>query len=165
MLRTVNVIITDIWEACAFYDATIILLPYDQSYENVIRQLHDTKADLLIAQAGSLALEQLTSRLADLKGVVWVVEESSRQMDWETAPLGDKPNIKDVTSWHKLVEKNTGKTTATLPSRSSTLERARVITVWLKDDDKVPDIVEFTQKVRSDFSYSKRRKMSLMCTA
>ena len=71
--------------ACAFYDLTIILLPYPSNAKTVQSVLSKTQADLLVTAAGVISLNELQGILP-LKNVVYVVEKASRALDWNTPP-------------------------------------------------------------------------------
>jgi hypothetical protein len=64
--------------------------------------LAKTSADHVIAEAGTLDLDDLASSTKSIKTVIWVTRSINEHMNWtEGAPDGYT-----VTSWHELVEKN-----------------------------------------------------------
>lgn len=131
--------------ACAFYGLTPILLPYNQSHDAVIAQLAATKADALIAQAGSLPLETVGKQYKGLKSVVWVVEKTSRHVDWTEVPKEVGGGM-EVGMWHQLVSDYPSTSAVTLPELKSN-EVPGVVTVWLDKLGATPSIVEFSQGV------------------
>ncbi|KAF2436922.1 acetyl-CoA synthetase-like protein [Tothia fuscella] len=129
--------------SCAFYGFTPILLPYNQPHETTIDLLKQTNADVLIAEAGSLPLQDLTKTYKSLKQVIWVVEESSRHMDWTEIPNDIGGKI-DVSVWHQLVQDHQ-ETSATLPNLRPE-ELGKIVTVWLGKPGSPAQIVEFTHR-------------------
>ena len=135
--------------ASSFYGFSPILIPYNQPYEIVIDLLKRTNAEHLIAQAGSLPLEDLTADVKSLKNVLWVVEPTSRHMDWHEVPSEIGGEV-EVSVWHELVEEQGEKRDTTLPT---TYQPGNIITIWQRPDHGEPDIVEFTQSVSNSYSH------------
>jgi hypothetical protein len=111
--------------------------------------LNDTKADTLIAAAGALPLEDVTSQARGIKDIIWVVEKTSRHMDWSDVPEGIGGKV-EVSVWHELVQDHNSSTLA-FPADS---KPGNVVTVWrhgVASDKR--DIVEFTQAVSFQISH------------
>lgn len=130
--------------ACSFYGLSPILIPYNQPLAAVIEQLAATKADALIAQAGSVALEEVTRSHKSLKEVIWVVEKTSRHMDWTEVPR-DVGGKMDVSMWHQLVQDHQDISTYAADPNEKV---PNVVTVWTDKPGSPVQIVEFTQNVR-----------------
>jgi hypothetical protein len=64
--------------------------------------LAKTSADHVIAEAGSLDLDDLASTAKSIKTVIWVTRSTNEHMNWTEG----RPDGYTVTSWHELVEKN-----------------------------------------------------------
>jgi len=73
--------------ACAFYDLTLVVLPFDpKNSPDVASLLKRSKADVLIAPAGDLALNDVDGA-SSIKEIIYVVEPGSQHLDW-TSPNG-----------------------------------------------------------------------------
>lgn len=135
--------------ACSFYGLTPILIPYDHPTTEIIGLLQKSKADVLIAEAGSLPLEEVAQKHKSLKQVIWVVEKTSRHMDWTVIPKDIGGNV-DVSVWHQLVQDHQDVTTADLPNIKRE-ELGKVVVVCAGKPGSEERIIEFTQKVHDDF--------------
>lgn len=131
--------------SCSFYGLTPILIPYDHPTTEIIGLLQKTKADVLIAEAGSLPLEEVAKKHKSLKQVIWVVEKTSRHMDWTEVPKDIGGNI-DVSVWHQLVQDHQDVSTAEIPDIKSE-ELGKIVTICANKPGSEERIVEFTQKV------------------
>jgi acyl-CoA synthetase (AMP-forming)/AMP-acid ligase II len=129
--------------AAAFYGFTPILIPYNQPHQTLIDLLNETKADALIAQAGSVPLAEVTQGAAGLRSIIWTVDVLNRHMDWSEVPEGIGGKI-DVAVWHELVAENKNPAT-TLPSTAG--KPPNVVFLWQEAVGKPAEIVEFTQQV------------------
>ena len=134
--------------ASSFYGFSPILVPFNQPYEVVIDLLKRTKAEHLVAQAGSLPLGDLTADVKSLKNVTWVVEPTSRHMDWHEVPSEIGGEV-EVSVWHELVEEQAEKHDSTLPTSH---QPGNIVTIWQHPDLSEPDIVEFTQSVCNSYN-------------
>jgi hypothetical protein len=137
--------------ACSFYGLSPILIPYNLPQATVIKFLAQTKADVLIAEAGSLPLEEVIKGHKSLKQVLWIVEKTSRHMDWTEVPNDIGGKI-EVSVWHQLVQDHQGSSPAIPDIKSEDL--GKIVTVWLGKPGSAPEIVEFTHKVCSAFPKS-----------
>ena len=63
----------------------------------------ESKADILIAGAGSLPLKELLPKYPHLKQVIWVVERTSRHMDWNEVGEGEGGKA-DIAVWHDIID-------------------------------------------------------------
>ncbi|KIW07224.1 uncharacterized protein PV09_02082 [Verruconis gallopava] len=130
--------------ACSFFGLSPVLIPFNQSHSKVIEQLAETKADALVAQAGSLPLEEVSKAYKSLKQVIWVVEKTSRHMDWTEVPkdVGDQM---DVSMWHQLVRDHQDITSSAIPDIKSA-DLPNIVTIWLDKPGSAAQVVEFTHK-------------------
>jgi acyl-CoA synthetase (AMP-forming)/AMP-acid ligase II len=129
--------------AGAFYSFSPILIPYNQPHNTLIQLLNRTGADGLIAQAGSVPLEDVSQAVSGLRQVIWNVEKTSRHVDWNVVPEGIGGRI-DVSVWHELIQDQKSGT-ATLPSDSD--KAPSVVFLWQESTGKDAEVVEFTQQV------------------
>lgn len=126
---------------------TPILLPYNLPHEKVYELIKATKANGLICAAGNIPLEDVAQECTDLRLLTWVVEKTSRHMDWNGTPDFAKDRL-TVSVWHDIVEENKAKATAELPTNETGEKPEDVITIWQHSTDfnKPPEIVKFTQR-------------------
>jgi len=130
--------------ACSFYGVTPILLPFNQSHPKVYELVSGTGADALICAAGTLPLEELSKACPQLRLVTWVVQKSSRQMDWSGQPKAAEGKLK-VGVWHEMTAESTGD--IQLPTNADGKTPTDVTVVWQHTDPAVkPEIVNFTHE-------------------
>lgn len=136
--------------AGAFYGFSPILIQYNQPYTTLIELLIRTGADSLVAEAGSIPLDEVSKGVSGLRQVIWTVEKTSRHMDWNEVPEGIGGKI-DVSVWHQLVQDQKNGTPQ-LPQDSD--KAPNVVFLWQDGNSKSVEIEEFTQQVsaRSMFS-------------
>ncbi|KAG0646444.1 hypothetical protein D0Z07_7553 [Hyphodiscus hymeniophilus] len=115
--------------ACAFYDLTAILVPYDQSTEDIISLLHKSKADSVIAAVGSFPFDVVTKSYPDLQQLIWVVDEGSRHMDWNEVPKGTGGAV-NVSTWSEIIQDQESNAGAELPAVERTSELKNIIGFW-----------------------------------
>lgn len=135
--------------SCSFYGLTPILVPYDHPTNEIISLLQKTKADVLVAEAGSLPLEEVAQKHKSLKQVIWVVEKTSRHMDWTEVPKDIGGNI-DVSVWHQLVQDHQDISTADMPDIKSE-DLGKIVIICADKPGSEERIIEFTQKVPAGF--------------
>ena len=63
----------------------------------------ESKADTVIASAGTIPLDMVNNQIPSLKQVIWVAEPSSRHMDWHEVPAGAGGKI-EIAVWHEILE-------------------------------------------------------------
>lgn len=131
--------------SCSFYGLTPILIPYDHPQNEIVGLLQKTQADVLITEAGSLPLQEVAKKYKAIKQVIWVVEKTSRHMDWTEIPKDIGGNI-DVSVWHQLVQDHQELSTPDMPDIKSE-ELGKIVTICADKPGSEERIVEFTQKV------------------
>ncbi|KAL8751172.1 MAG: hypothetical protein Q9184_006148 [Pyrenodesmia sp. 2 TL-2023] len=133
--------------ASAFYGFTPILVPQGQSLEDLSEMLRAADADTLITAAGSVPLQGLLEQYPNLKQVIWVVERSSRHMEWNEVPEGFGGKA-EIAVWHDIIEDRRSSVSADLPSDS--VEKAPTnILVMADNASNQPagfEMVEFTHQ-------------------
>ncbi|KAL8638342.1 MAG: hypothetical protein Q9228_004500 [Teloschistes exilis] len=130
--------------ASAFHGFAPILIPQGQSPESLSKILEAANADTLVALAGSVPLQGLLQQYPHLKQVVWVVERTSRHMDWNEVPEGVGGKA-DIAVWHDIVEEKRSSVSTDLPSDKEPTK----IVIASKDASNKADsfeIVEFSQQ-------------------
>ncbi|KAK5137737.1 hypothetical protein LTR08_007308 [Meristemomyces frigidus] len=132
--------------ACAFYGITPVLLPYNQPHPKVYELLNATDADALICAAGNLPLDGLAKQCPALRQLTWVVEKTSRHMDWSGAPGAAHDHLQ-VSVWHDLVGPAQAQDTppAALPTNDDLPTPPPLISVWQPADPQLkPTLTTFT---------------------
>ena len=136
---------TDLIVACSFYRLTPILLPYNLPLPKVYELLHSTSADALVCAAGNLPLDDVAQQCQNLRLLTWVVEKTSRHMDWNGVPDSAQGRL-NVSVWHDVVQENQSTASGDLPTNETGDAPSDVITIWQpKQMDAKPFIVPFTQ--------------------
>jgi acyl-CoA synthetase (AMP-forming)/AMP-acid ligase II len=115
--------------ACAFYDLTAILVPYDQSLEEIISQLKQSKADTVIAAVGSFPFDVITKSYPALRQLIWVVDEGSAHLDWNEVPKGTGGAV-NVSTWSEIIQDQEPTAGTELPPTERTSELKKVLAFW-----------------------------------
>ena len=136
-------LISDADSAAAFHGFTPALVPYGQSHEKILKLLQTTGVDYVIAAAGSLPLSELKKQMPSIKEVLWVVEKTSREMDWSEPSEG-------AYTMHEIIEAKLDTTSTTLPEHNSEDHAPDIETIWLNDGFFSGEA--FSQKVREVLS-------------
>ncbi|KAI7098467.1 acetyl-CoA synthetase-like protein [Hortaea werneckii] len=131
--------------ACAFNGISPILLPYNLPHQKAFDLINATSADALVCEAGNLPLEDLAKQCSNLRLLTWVVEKTSRHVDWNGSPTNSNNNL-NVSVWHELVESAPSSiATAPLPANQAGDQLGNIITVWQPaDPESKPEITTFT---------------------
>ncbi|KAK4544229.1 hypothetical protein LTR36_004439 [Oleoguttula mirabilis] len=132
--------------ACAFYGLTPILLPYNQPHQKVYDLVNATGADALICAAGNLPLDAVAKHCQNLHLLTWVVEKTSRHMDWNGVPDAAHDRL-SVSVWHDIIAEQKTSASAALPTNEQGAKPGDLITVTQPSNNPQakPEIVTFTQ--------------------
>ena len=95
--------------------------------------------------AGIVPVESLFNSSSYLKHIIFVVAETSKQMDWKHNTRSDC----HVTTWHDVIEQK-GTSVSSNPPEISDYKLPTVISVWQSGAVNSFEILEFTQKVSSN---------------
>lgn len=109
--------------------------------------LQHSGADSLIAEAGSIPLNDVANGVPNLKQAIWVVEKTSRHVDWNEVPEGTGGKV-EVSTWHELVQDNAAGATTELPQYATGDRAQNLVTIWQDREGSEGETVEFTQQVR-----------------
>jgi acyl-CoA synthetase (AMP-forming)/AMP-acid ligase II len=121
------------------------LLPYNVPHPKVYELLDSTGAEALICAAGSLPLDDVAQECKNLRLLTWVVEKTSRHMDWNGVPDSAQGRL-NVSVWHDVVQENQDKSNGELPTNETGDTPADVVIVWQPTQvEKKPELVTFTQ--------------------
>ncbi|KAL9039628.1 MAG: hypothetical protein Q9214_004800, partial [Letrouitia sp. 1 TL-2023] len=140
-------VIVDLTTASAFYGFTAILIPQEQSLKDLGDVLASTKANTLVTAAGSVPLQALLEQHSGLREVIWVVERTSRHMEWNEVPEGVGGRA-DIGVWHEVIEERRHIVDSDLTSglNDGSLSNIVMVSNNRKGGPKNFDIVEFTQQ-------------------
>ncbi|QSZ32742.1 hypothetical protein DSL72_002321 [Monilinia vaccinii-corymbosi] len=128
--------------ACAFYDLTAILLPYDESPESLIKLIQKSEADTVIAAVGSFPFDVVIKSYPSLKQMIWVVDDGNKHMDWNEVPKGTGGAV-NVSTWQEILQDQEANAGSELPVvDKNAKEPGSVVAFW-------PDgeLVRHTQSV------------------
>ena len=134
------------YSAAVLYGFKPVLISREFTPEFLAQALSRSGASILIAAAGTVSLKDVLKFSSGLKQVIWVVEKTSRHMDWNEVPEGVGGNP-EITVWHDIIEEKDS--TSDLPPEISTGIPSNIITVHKRSrsgNDEL-EMVEFTQKV------------------
>jgi hypothetical protein len=129
--------------ACAFYDLTPILMPFNQPATTVISMLKASKADSIVAAVGSLPFDAITKAYPAIRELIWVVDEGSRHMDWNEVPKGTGGAV-NVCTWQEVIEDQKD-TTAELPAIDASVKAKNLLAFWQSNPGDAGQVVEYTQ--------------------
>ncbi|KAJ5044343.1 hypothetical protein NUH16_001144 [Penicillium rubens] len=124
--KTVAVCLTDSIELLA---TIFVIVPHNLPAETLSAHLQKAKADVLIAEAGSLDLPLIVKGNTQLSLVLWVAKYGNRHMDWNALPENVKDSLK-VAVWHELVEEFKELASYDVPEYDPKTEAPAVNTVW-----------------------------------
>ncbi|CZT21616.1 uncharacterized protein RCC_07480 [Ramularia collo-cygni] len=131
--------------ACTFYGITPVLLPFNLPHSKVYELLNSTEVDGLVAAAGTLPMDELTTQVSTLRLLTWVVEPASRHIDWNELPAKASDRV-TVNVWHDVIEAEKASANSSLPPNTPDETVPNVITIWQPADiQSKPTITSFTQ--------------------
>lgn len=135
--------------ASAFYGLTAILVPAQESLDSLAGILLETRADVLVAGAGTVPLNELLPKYSGLKQVMWVVERTSRHMDWNEVPEGEGGKA-DIAVWHDIIDEKAF-SSSDLPNEipGGSAPDVLFVTEDATSALETSEVVAFTQKVPS----------------
>ncbi|KAL9114206.1 MAG: hypothetical protein Q9187_007501, partial [Circinaria calcarea] len=130
--------------AAAFYGFMPVLIPQGISQEQLIHHLKAINPDCLLAPAGTLAPQALLRSCPSIKRFIWVVEKTSRQMDWKAST--EEVSAK-VATWHDIIEEKRQSASSEPPLEPEGFEPPPVVTVWQGNKGLTHfEIVGYSQK-------------------
>ncbi|KAK2733694.1 hypothetical protein FQN57_001974 [Myotisia sp. PD_48] len=115
--------------AGAFYGFKIAMIPEGVSTELLAGYVEQVKAQLLITEAGTVAVSSLLRRTKSLKHAIWVVKQGSRHMGWNEVPAGIGSKI-DVAVWHELVNEGQDAVSSELPTWDPSTPTPSIAMLW-----------------------------------
>lgn len=124
--------------ACAYYDLTTILVPFDKPIETIIDLLHKSRTDTVIAAVGSFPFDVITKSYPSLQQLIWVVDEGSKHMDWNEVPTGTGGAV-NVSTWQDIISDHEPTAGTELPAVDRNTEPKNILAFWPSGE-----LVEFT---------------------
>lgn len=135
----------DLRLACTFYGITPVLLPFNLPHAKAYELLNASEVDGMVAAAGTLPLDDLAVQVPKLRLLTWVVESTSRHMDWNGVPTNASDRL-TVSVWHDVIEENEPRATSSLPANMPGETLSDLVTIWQPTDVQMkPTITTFTQ--------------------
>lgn len=132
--------------AGAFYGFKTVIVPHNLPAETLSAHLQQAKADVLIAEAGSLDVSTVAKGNDQLELVLWVAKYGNRHMDWNALPENVKDKLK-VAVWHELVEEFKELASYDVPEYDPKTETPAVSTVW-PSSSQSGQFIDFQPEVR-----------------
>lgn len=105
-----------------------------------------TGADALICAAGTLPLDGLAESCKNLRLLTWVVEKSSRHMDWYGVPDFAADRL-EVRVWHDIMDDHKSTAKSELPENTEDRNMGDIVAVWQAvGPNGKAEIANFTQR-------------------
>jgi len=57
----------------------------------------------LIAEAGSVAIEEVLPRNKSIRRIIWVTKAGNTHLDWNEVPAEFNGNV-DIATWHEIID-------------------------------------------------------------
>ncbi|KAK4467045.1 peroxisomal long chain acyl-CoA synthetase 7 [Cladorrhinum samala] len=129
--------------ACAFYNLTAIILPFDQSADAVISMLRRSAADTVVTAPGSFPFDVVVKSYSSLRQLIWVVDEGSKHMDWNEVPEGTGGSV-NVSTWQDIFSEAPVTSGKELPPLENQSEPRDVTIFWQGKPGETEEMVRFT---------------------
>lgn len=129
--------------ACAFYNLTAVLIPFDQSDDAVISMLRRAAVDTVVALPGSFPFDNVVKSYPSLRQVIWVVDEGNRHMDWNEVPKGMGGSV-NVATWQDIIQDNPVDAGKELPPVEGQMEPRDITVFWPSKPGVMEEMVRFT---------------------
>lgn len=133
-------------KAGSFYGFEIVLIPHNLPAATLSSHLQNSKADALIAEAGSVDLSLVTKGNKQVSVVIWVANYGNRHMDWHEVPEDVRGTL-EVSVWHELAEEGKDLAGFDVPEYDPTTPAPAVHTIW-PSDSQSGEFIDFKQEVR-----------------
>ncbi|KAK5662790.1 hypothetical protein OQA88_6199 [Cercophora sp. LCS_1] len=129
--------------ACAFYNLTAIILPFNQSDEAVISMLRRSAADTVVTAPGSFPFDLVVKNYPPLRQLIWVVDEGSAHLDWNEVPQGTG-SVVNVSTWQDIVSDYPVDAGKEPPPLGGQKEPRDVTIFWKSKPGTTEEMVKFT---------------------
>lgn len=129
--------------ACAFYNLTAVLIPFDQSDDAVISMLRRAAVDTVVALPGSFPFDNVVKSYPSLRQVLWVVDEGNMHMDWNEVPKGMGGSV-NVATWQDIIQDSPVDAGKELPPVEGQMEPRDITVFWPSKPGVMEEMVRFT---------------------
>jgi hypothetical protein len=129
--------------ACAFYNLTAIIMPFDQPDDVVISMLRRSAADTVVTAPGSFPFDTVVKQYPSLRQLIWVVDEGSKHMDWNEVPQGTGGAV-NVSTWQDIASDAPVDAGKALPPLADQKEARDVTIFWQGKPGTMEEMVRFT---------------------
>ncbi|KAK3997594.1 peroxisomal long chain acyl-CoA synthetase 7 [Cladorrhinum sp. PSN332] len=129
--------------ACAFYNLTAVILPFDESTDAIISMLRRSAADTVVTAPGSFPFDVVVKSYPSLRQLIWVVDEGSKHMDWNEVPQGTGGSV-NVSTWQDIISEAPATAGKELPPLENQSEARDVTIFWQNKPGETEEMVRFT---------------------
>jgi hypothetical protein len=130
--------------ACAFYDLTAVILPFDEPTDAIISMLRRSAADTVVTAPGSFPFDMVVGSYPSLRQLIWVVDEGSKHLDWNEVPQGTGGSV-NVATWQDIVNDAPVNAFTELPPVDTENAPKDVVTFWQSKPGQMEEMVRFSQ--------------------
>ncbi|KAH6850756.1 hypothetical protein B0I37DRAFT_372330 [Chaetomium sp. MPI-CAGE-AT-0009] len=129
--------------ACAFYDLTAVILPFDEPVDAVVSMLRRSAADTVVTAPGSFPFDVVVKSYPALRQLIWVVDEGSKHMDWNEVPQGTGSSV-NVSTWQDIISDSPVDAGKELPPLEKQKAPRDVTVFWKSKPGQQEELVRFT---------------------
>ncbi|AEO56440.1 hypothetical protein MYCTH_2301401 [Thermothelomyces thermophilus ATCC 42464] len=129
--------------ACAFYNLTAVILPFDEPADAVLSMLRRSAADTVVTAPGSFPFDAVAKSYPSLRQLIWVVDEGSKHLDWNEIPQGTGGSV-SVSTWQEIVNDGSVDAGKELPPLEGQKEPRDITVFWKPRPGQQEEMVRFT---------------------
>ncbi|KAL2176330.1 uncharacterized protein P884DRAFT_260867 [Thermothelomyces heterothallicus CBS 202.75] len=129
--------------ACAFYNLTAVILPFDEPADAVLSMLRRSAADTVVTAPGSFPFDAVANSYPSLRQLIWVVDEGSKHLDWNEIPQGTGGSV-SVSTWQEIVNDGPVDAGKELPPLEGQKEPRDITVFWKPRPGQQEEMVRFT---------------------
>ena len=129
--------------ACAFYNLTAVILPFDQPEDVLISMLRRSATDTVVTAPGSFPFDVIVKSYPALRQLIWVVDDGSKHMDWNEVPQGTGGTV-NVSTWQDIINDSPLDAGKTLPPLEGQQEPRDITMFWQSKPGQQEEMVRFT---------------------
>ncbi|KAL2172544.1 hypothetical protein VTG60DRAFT_5298 [Thermothelomyces hinnuleus] len=129
--------------ACAFYNLTAVILPFDEPADAVLSMLRRSAADTVVTAPGSFPFDAVVKSYPSLRQLIWVVDEGSKHLDWNEIPQGTGGSV-NVSTWQEIVNDGPVDAGRELPPLEGQKEPRDITVFWKPRPGQQEEMVRFT---------------------
>jgi len=129
--------------ACAFYNLTAVILPFNQPDDAVISMLRRSAADTVVTAPGSFPFDTVVKSYPSLRQLIWVVDEGSSHLDWNEVPQGTGGRV-NVSTWQDIISEHPVDAGQELPPLAAQKEPRDITVFWQSKPGATEEMARFT---------------------